>query len=60
MSIKNRLNKLEESNGTGFHVVFGEDERNKEKETQEYCEQNNINRDSSIVIWMQPYDVATL
>ena len=60
MNIKNRIKKLEKQDSNGFYIVMGDDEKNKEQEIQNHCDENNIDRSSSIVIYMSSQDAVCL
>ena len=60
MNIENRISKLEGNKQNGFHVILGNNVIQEEKEIHDYCLQNSVNRNKSVVLYMEPKDVRTL
>ena len=60
MNIKNRIKKLEKQDSNGFYIVMGDDEKNKEQEIHNHCNEHNIDRSNSIVIYMSSQDAGCL
>lgn len=60
MNIKNRIKKLEKQDDKVFYVVMGNNEEQKEQEIQNHCDEHNIDRSNSIVIYMSSQDAGCL